>query len=99
MNIKLDHDVRIRISQNEYQQILQTRSLMQKFQLGGVFQFEVLLTLNSVTRVTETNHLIAIELSEEDYNSLMKNQNKKRGLQVSNYTLQVDLLKEKNKLS
>ena len=98
MNIKLENeDVRIRLTEKEYDNLLAGYGLRADFKIGGLMQFSVGIEKKSLDKssVIEQPERVQIELCESDFQKLKDPQFKKKGVVVGPYNLQVDLFKQK----
>lgn len=97
MNIKIENDVRIRMTQQEYQLLQADKEISKDFKMGGLFQFTVHILKSplNTSSLTESANKIQLSIAAEDLQQLAYSEQKKKGINIGTYNLQVDLFKEK----
>ncbi len=111
MNLRLDNeDIRIRISENEYQQLINKNFICGNFKINKLLQFSVFISCpedteknqqifstGPVTVDKENNHL-NILITKNNLKKLGEKENKKSGINIDNINLQLDIFNEKKRM-
>ncbi len=92
MNIKLDKDVRIRLSEDDVTNWKSSQQLEQSFQIGTI-TLQVVLHYNALaakSRIYSEGPKLAIELSSDDFANLITNPRSDNGISIEEINIQID---------
>lgn len=95
MNLRLDQDVRLRFSESEAVTLEKGDVLTQEFSLIEGLSLEVIVQLSDTSKFyQESINRVLLHISHSDFAKL-RNEDKKQGLEVGPWILQIDLMKRR----
>ncbi len=90
MNLRMDDDIRIRLSRYEFEELSRQVAIERKFSLGSNIHFRLRLSMGTESRVLSEGTTLNIQLRASDLPNLIVPASIKNGLSVDGIVIQVD---------